>query len=398
MISDRNTKPEILAAYQALLKTAGSRKIPIPPDIASVNARSTKGELLSAHDKLERLLKRNPVRDADDKDGQMSLALEEGDSGKVTVKKAVPIENDGEKSGVRIKDMPSEKTALSGQGFAKKDYISLKEDEELKLLNDEIINKIQSLNEAKALRLKENEMLSTLEGELERFIIMLNKSREKLFSEKQAFEERRRDIEEKCREEALNAELEAAERIEEAEKRLSDAEAKLEETIKRRDAERASEKEQYDYDLSVLFKREDDAFADESLKREAGIAALEDEIKELENMLSEREALVPEYKERLEKLPDILEKAREEGADSKEKELVTEFSHKDAIAKKDAEASAKTLERQIEALREDFEALLTEKNAIQEKLDRAYDESNKLYLQTIQSTGGIKILGGLDKK
>ena len=48
-------------------------------------------------------------------------------------------------------------------------------------------------------------------------------------------------------------------------------------------------------------------------------------------------------------------------------------------------------------MKADYDAVLLEKNAIQEKLDKAYEESNKLYMQTVQSTGGVKILSNLDK-
>jgi outer membrane murein-binding lipoprotein Lpp len=67
------------------------------------------------------------------------------------------------------------------------------------------------------------------------------------------------------------------------------------------------------------------------------------------------------------------------------------------MSKKDAEASIQNLTSQIETLKEDYNAVLIEKQAIQEKLDKAYEDSNKLYMQTVQSTGGIKILNNSDK-
>ena len=64
----------------------------------------------------------------------------------------------------------------------------------------------------------------------------------------------------------------------------------------------------------------------------------------------------------------------------------------------DAEAEIKSYERKIEGLREDYDAMKADRAVIQEKLDKAYEESNKLYLQTIQSTGGVKILSNVEKK
>ena len=52
----------------------------------------------------------------------------------------------------------------------------------------------------------------------------------------------------------------------------------------------------------------------------------------------------------------------------------------------------------IDNLENDYEEKIKERDNLRVKLDKAYEESNKLYLQTVQSTGGIKILGGSEQK
>ena len=109
------------------------------------------------------------------------------------------------------------------------------------------------------------------------------------------------------------------------------------------------------------------------------------------------EKSVSELEEKLSRLPAMIESARTEGAAAREKELVEQYAHENALAKKDEEAAVSSLEGRIRSLSEDYEALLAEKIDLQQKLDKAYEDSNKLYIQTIQSTGGVKILGRPEK-
>ena len=109
------------------------------------------------------------------------------------------------------------------------------------------------------------------------------------------------------------------------------------------------------------------------------------------------EKSVSELEEKLSRLPSMLESARAESAAAREKELVEQYAHENALAKKDEEAAVSSLEGRIRSLSGDYEALLVEKTDLQQKLDKAYEDSNKLYIQTIQSTGGVKILGRPEK-
>ena len=107
--------------------------------------------------------------------------------------------------------------------------------------------------------------------------------------------------------------------------------------------------------------------------------------------------LVAELTAKIDEIPTLIEKAKEEGATAKEKELGKEYGYETSKSKKQAEVDAQSLQKQIARLTADYEAVLAEKQAIQEKLDKAYEESNKLYMQTVQSTGGVKILNSSDK-
>ena len=282
MISDRNTKNEILAQYQELLKKARTMKIEIKPELAGLNARSTKAELLEAYGKVERLLKNSEKREPGEPEGQLSIPIDKKDvrSAGMAVQASKPDPL------TEYRPVDEKVRTISGSRLISE------EDDELKLLNDEIIDKIHSLEEAKAYRLKERQSMITLETELEKLISMLNVNREKMTEQRRVIEEKLKEAELKKSEEVLAAKQYADERTEKAKDELSEAKAEIEGKINNRDAERIKEKEQYDYDLSVRFKKEDDAWSDEQSKREAALKVMESEINVLKEQLSDREALV----------------------------------------------------------------------------------------------------------
>ena len=387
MVSEKNTKQEIWAYYQNALKEAKGRKTVLPDELSGISYRSNKADLLMGCNLLEQVLRDRQKTKSEEKEKQMTLSFEPPAAAVIKAEEK-PVE----------KNLPEEQEAVKTEKKTREESRLSEEDSDLKLLNNEIIDKIQALEDAKAMKAKENEMLKELETELERFIALLNQSREKMLEQQRTHEQSLSEETEKRDAMLFNAKQETDARIQAAEQKLADTKAELKLMLDKRNADRKIEKEQYEYDLSVLHKKEDDAWEDELSKREAGIRLLESDIGILEKEITEKEVLVSEYRKKLEELPSLLEKAKEEGAAQKEKELNEELLHKRTMTQKDAEAEIKSLEQRIQTLREDYAAVIEERNAVQIKLDKAYDESNKLYLQTIQSTGGIKILNNFDKK
>ena len=113
--------------------------------------------------------------------------------------------------------------------------------------------------------------------------------------------------------------------------------------------------------------------------------------------IDSKATLVAELNAKIDEIPSLIEKAKAEGAQAKEKELGREYGYKTNMAKKDADVKVQSLQKQIDRLKADYDVVLAEKNSIQEKLDKAREESNKLQLATVQSTGGVKILSNSDK-
>ena len=374
MVSEKNTKNEILEAYQSLSRKAEAQKLDVPQKAYGLNARSTKGELLEGALILDRLIEKAATTAAKQKEATSVMETKESNA-------AVRPKAE------EVKHASDQQVKVSHD----------KEEDELKLLNKAIIDKVHSLREAEAAMEKESAGLDDLSGELQDFVIMVNEYRQRFLTERAAHETTLAGKEAEIREKDISLTEELQDRLLKAEEKLENVKAGIEEKKKSRDLARASETEQYNYDISVKQRREDDIWTDEAAKRELALKSLDAEIKALQEQLEAEEKLVPELEEKLSQLPAMVESARAEGAAAREKELLEQYAHENALAKKDEEAAVSSLEGRIRSLSEDYEALLTEKTALQQKLDKAYEESNKLYIQTIQSTGGVKILGRSEK-
>lgn len=180
--------------------------------------------------------------------------------------------------------------------------------------------------------------------------------------------------------------------------RLEKLKADIEEKKALRNKTREKENEQYEYEISILMAREDDAWEDKLSKKELTLKALGNEIAELKAELSEKEKNVESLKEKLDKLPELIENAKKQGALLKRKEMEEDNNHKAELLKRESASELATLNSMIDNLENDYEEKIKERDNLRVKLDKAYEESNKLYLQTVQSTGGIKILGGSEQK
>ncbi|MBQ7724020.1 MAG: hypothetical protein IJT63_00300 [Lachnospiraceae bacterium] len=374
MIDINNTKAEILEEFKRLLDLADKEGIDIPEKALGCSNRSNKADLLSAVKLLEKSFKNG--KDTHSPGEQMSLEDISYGEGKSETAENITKEQ---------KQTRNEKTRIA-------------EEDELKLLNQDIVEKIQSLEKARAFREQEYRDLLQFEEELEKTVSMFNEFNERFSLEERVREEKLKNEKDKSNEEIGKLELELKEKRIVAEEKLEELKRSFSDKENERDNLRSTEQEAFLYEQRILRKKEDDAWEDEKNKRTAAVESIEDEIKKLEEELSLKESLIPELKEKLDKLPEQLDKARAEGAREREEELNREFAHRASIVKMDAEAEIKSYERKIESLREDYDAMKADRAVIQEKLDKAYEESNKLYLQTIQSTGGVKILSNVEKK
>lgn len=365
MVNDKNTKQEILDEYKRLVAQAKGKKITIPDDAKGITSKNNKTDMLNAITALENAL--NP-------------------SENVAFNATVPPAPE---------KVPNKKTAPAKKN---NDTASKpKEDNDLSYLNQEIVEKIQALDTAKSLKKAEYNDILAIEQELVKFVEMINRMKtiglEQAESQKVKSEAQKESIEKM----KSDAEENNNSAIENAEKDLENLKESIEDNKKKLENERAVEEEAYNYKVGEEKKKVDDAWNDEVNRREESISDVETKISAISAEIASKAELKAELESKLAELPELIKKAEEEGATAKEKELGREYGYKSSKAKKESENNIQALQEEIEMLRKDFDDALTEKQDIQAKLDKAYESNNALYMQTVQSTGGVKILNNSDK-
>lgn len=374
MVTDKNTKQEILDEYKRLVAEAKAKKITVPADAKGITSKNNKTEMLNAVRLLENAVSAKPVV--------------------VVVDTPVPP---APKSTPALTSTPKPTPVPEKNKNTDVTEPKPKEDNDLSYLNQEIVEKIQALDTAKSLKKTEYNNILAVEQELVKFVEMINKMKTaglvQAETQKSATEKQTETIEK------MKADAEEANKvlIEQAEEKHTQLETEIAENKKKLENERAVEEEAYSYKISEENKKVDDAWSDEVAKREEAIAVVEENISALNAEIDSKAGLKAELEAKLAELPELIKKAQEEGAIAKEKELGRDYGYKSSKAKKETENNVQALQEEIEMLRKDFEDALAEKQAIQAKLDKAYELNNALYMQTVQSTGGVKILNNSDK-
>ncbi|MDE5738208.1 MAG: hypothetical protein K2H93_07580, partial [Oscillospiraceae bacterium] len=375
MISEKNTKQELLAEYKKLVEQVKAQKKSLS-SVKSVNSKSTKADIWAEIQNLQKILvtsetapkleKKQPVADTADKGTK-----EKKEYSLDTVVSTV----------LKINELINEE---------KQQQQEIKEENDLSYLNQEIIEEIQALDTAKKMKEQEYQTLCAVEAELKKFAEMINKFKNQHATQEESHVQQEEN--QKLLIASLTEKVEEtnSKKIEDAETALQDTEEKIEADKKKIADERAIEEEKYTYEITRKYLEEDDKWSDETALREEAIQAVKKETTALQAEIDAKAEHVAELTAKIEGIPTLLEKAGQEAAEAKEKEVNKEHGYKKHMAQKDADASIQSLERQIAHVKADYESALAEKNAIQDKLDKAYEESNKLYMQTVQSTGGIK--------
>lgn len=389
MISEKNTKPELLEEYKKLMTQAKASKKSVS-SVRSMSAKNTKADIWSEIQKLQKLL---------------ASAAKANTPATVPEKKQKPVLAEKEKTNEGVADREEQllenvvSTVMQINEIVKQSNQKpeIKEENDLSYLNQEIIKEINALTTAKAMKEKEYQSLCTVETELRKFAFMINNFKNERAEQEESHVQKEADQKIVLDELTAKVQESNSQKLEEAEKSLRDAEEMIEADKKKIAEERAVEEEKYSYEKTRKYREEDDKWADEVAQREEAIQAVKKETAALQSEIDAKAEYIKDLTAKIEKIPELLEKAKQEAAEAKEKELNKEHGYKKHMAQKDADAAIQSLERQIAHVKADYEAALIEKNVIQEKLDKAYEESNKLYMQTVQSTGGIKILNNSDK-
>ena len=89
----------------------------------------------------------------------------------------------------------------------------------------------------------------------------------------------------------------------------------------------------------------------------------------------------------------LLEKEYAKGRKETTSELEKEHKYATELLKKDFQNTIDRQNDKIESLKEEVEKSNTERSSLQEKLDQSYNQIKEMATKTVESTGGVKILG-----
>lgn len=185
----------------------------------------------------------------------------------------------------------------------------------------------------------------------------------------------------------------------EIDEKKAEASAKAEEINKqatetknayRQESER--EKEEYTYNLKRARKQAVEERAKIIAERENTLQAKKKDAEDAKQKCLDRLAEIDAMKIMVEGIPSLIEKAEEESASAKEKELNKDYGYHKMLDDKDNQNKVNELKTELSRLEQKYKALCDEKDEISRKLDQCNAESRQLTSDTVKSIGGINIL------
>ena len=250
------------------------------------------------------------------------------------------------------------------------------------LFSEELSKKFIDLEAAIVLKKKELEEMYDIDQELQNLTVIANAGKE---------------MSAKIEADKVARKAEYAQMTDELVREYAAKKKTLEEEFAAKQLElkktRDREIEEYEYTLKRNRSKEDDDWADEKAKREAAITALEAEAKAKFDEASEKTNYIKELEDKVEAIPELIEKAKEEAAEAARKEEAKEYGYKKVMTEKEHGYAIQRLEDKIDILTSDLNKANTLVDSLQAKLDNAYDQIRELATKTVESTGGVKILG-----
>ena len=186
-------------------------------------------------------------------------------------------------------------------------------------------------------------------------------------------------------------------KIRELEQDYKDKQTALEKDYAEQSAElekaRQREKEEYEYTLKRERATDRDAWEDTKKKREQELSDKERELDELLKEATANKERMTTLETRIENLPDELKSEYDKGYSDATKELNKEKQYSETLLKKDFQSTIDRQTDKIKALEATISQYKAENQSLQEKLDHAYTEIKEMATKTVESSGGVKILG-----
>lgn len=251
-----------------------------------------------------------------------------------------------------------------------------------KELNDKF-NDLQAAIAAEESRLQE---LYGVGREVQRLALVIEAGRERLAE----IEAKKSEKEETAKKslEALSAEFE---------QKNTQLQADYDAFVKKLKMERTRENEEYQYNLARTREKENNAWADEKATREAELQKREARAAELLADAESKAGYIRSLEEKVEGIPNLLASERESAIASTTQALNREYEHQSALSEMERKNAVGRLEDKVAFLEKELESAGKSVGMLQGKLDKAYSEIRDLATKTVESAGGVKIIGNPEK-
>lgn len=156
---------------------------------------------------------------------------------------------------------------------------------------------------------------------------------------------------------------------------------------------RDRENEEYEYKIKREREIDSNKWNDEKSERENKLAKAEEETRRLLEEAKEKVEYIKELEEKVNRIPELLEKEYARGKKEITVELERDHKYETELLKKDYINQIDRQNDKIEALKEEIANVNNLNNKLQEKMDKAYAQIKELATKTVESAGGVKIIG-----
>ena len=257
-----------------------------------------------------------------------------------------------------------------------------RENVEQKIFSDDLNNKFKELEVAIKAEEEKLKDLYGIEKELSNLVVVVNAGKDymaKLESEK---EEKTTELEKSIKE--LENKYKS---------KVEDLEKEYELKAKTLKMERDREIEEYTYKTKREREISNNKWEDEKTEREKLLSEKERKAQELLQKAEENEEHIKELENRVNEIPNLLSEEYARGKADTTSELEKENKYSTELLKKDFQNTIDRQNDKIESLKEELQKSNNEKEALQNKLDKAYIQIKEMATKTVEATGGVKILG-----
>lgn len=257
-----------------------------------------------------------------------------------------------------------------------------KENVERNIFSEELNKKFKDLEIAIAAEEDKLKNLYGIEKELNELTLVVNAGKDCVLEIENNKRIKTEELDNEIKELELKFKQKTEELQEEYEKMAKDLKTK-----------RDRENEEYEYKIKREREIDSNKWNDEKIERENKLARAEEETKRLLEEAKEKVEYIKELEEKVNGIPVLLEKEYARGKKETTVELERDHKYETELLKKDYTNQIDRQNDKIEALKEEIANVNNLNNVLQEKMDKAYAQLKELATKTVESAGGVKIIG-----